>query len=392
MEAPASLPDPATAIILGAGAGRRLGGIPKAFLLLAGRPMLDRALAAVLTPAEVAAAVVVVPSTRLDEARAVAAAHPKVIAVVAGGEERQDSVAAGLGAAGEAEWVLVHDAARPLASPALVRRVLLAARETGAATAGLAARDTVKVASAGTVTETLDRTSIWLTQTPQAFRRSLLLEAHARAGQRRLRATDDAALVEAMGGAVRVVEGETTNLKITTAEDLAIADALLRAGSPEDRRTGLGYDAHRLVPDRRLVLGGVAIPFDRGLSGHSDADAVLHAVIDGLLGAAGLPDIGQHFPPDDPSYRGADSRVLLAKAVERVRQSGFVPVQVDVVIVAEAPRLASHLPAMRRAIAEGLVVPEGAVGLKATTTDGLGAIGRGEGIAAQAVVTIRRSG
>lgn len=354
--------------------------------------MLDRALAAVLTPAEVAAAVVVVPSTRLDEARAVAAAHPKVIAVVAGGEERQDSVAAGLGAAGEAEWVLVHDAARPLASPALVRRVLLAARETGAATAGLAARDTVKVASAGTVTETLDRTSIWLTQTPQAFRRSLLLEAHARAGQRRLRATDDAALVEAMGGAVRVVEGETTNLKITTAEDLAIADALLRAGSPEDRRTGLGYDAHRLVPDRRLVLGGVAIPFDRGLSGHSDADAVLHAVIDGLLGAAGLPDIGQHFPPDDPSYRGADSRVLLAKAVERVRQSGFVPVQVDVVIVAEAPRLASHLPAMRRAIAEGLVVPEGAVGLKATTTDGLGAIGRGEGIAAQAVVTIRRSG
>lgn len=382
----------AAAIVLAAGSGRRLGGVPKAFLPLAGRAVLDRVLAAVLTPAEIATAVVVAPPARLDDARVVAAAYPKVTAVIPGGAERQDSVAAGLAATGEAAWVLVHDAARPLASPALVRRVLLAARETGAATAGLAARDTVKVASGGTVTETLDRRSIWLTQTPQAFRRPLLLDAHARAAARGLRATDDAALVEAMGGMVRVVEGETTNLKITTAEDLAIAEALLRAGAPEDRRTGLGYDAHRLVPGRPLLLGGVAIPFDRGLAGHSDADAVLHAVIDGLLGAAGLPDIGQQFPPEDPAFAGADSRALLARAVERIRESGFVPLAADVVIIAEAPRLAAHLPAMRRAIAEGLVVPEGAVGLKATTTDGLGAIGRGEGIAAQAVVTIRRGG
>ncbi len=381
---------PAAAIVLAAGSGRRLGGVSKAFLPLAGRPLLDRALAAVLTPAEIATAVVVAPPARLDDARAVAAPYPKVTAVIAGGAERQDSVAAGLGVTGEADWVLVHDAARPLASPALVRRVLLAARETGAATAGLAARDTIKVASAGTVTETLERGSIWLTQTPQAFRRPLLLEAHARAAARGLRATDDAALVEAMGGAVRVVEGETTNLKITTAEDLAIAEALLRGGAPEDRRTGLGYDAHRLVPGRPLRLGGVAIPYERGLIGHSDADAVLHAIIDGLLGAAGLPDIGQQFPPEDPAFAGADSRDLLARAVERVRAGGFVPLAADVVIVAEAPRLAAHLPAMRRAIAEGLAVPEGAVGLKATTTDGLGAIGRGEGIAAQAVVTIRR--
>jgi len=386
---PAPPPDSTAAIVVAAGAGRRVGGIPKAFLPLGGRPLLERTLAAILTPAEVTTAVVVAPADRLNEARAVAAAFSKVTAVVGGGAERQDSVAAGLEAAGPLEWVLVHDAARPLATPALVRRVLLGARESGAATAGLRARDTVKAAAGGTVTGTLDRESIWLTQTPQAFRRTLLAEAHAAARARGLRATDDAALVEAIGGVVRVVEGEATNLKITTPEDLAIAEALLRA-APEERRTGLGYDVHRLLPGRRLILGGVEIPFGRGLGGHSDADAVLHAVIDGLLGAAGLDDIGQHYPADDPTYRDADSRVLLEAAVEKIRQAGFVAAQVDVVILAEAPRLGPHFPAMRRVIAAALVIPEGAVGLKATTTEGLGAIGRGEGIAAQAVVTIRR--
>ncbi|MBI3975888.1 MAG: 2-C-methyl-D-erythritol 4-phosphate cytidylyltransferase, partial [Armatimonadetes bacterium] len=308
--------DTTAAILLAAGAGRRVGGVPKAFLPLGGRTVLERAVEAVLTPAEVGAAVVVAPPARLTEARALTAAFPKVRAVVAGGEERQDSVAAGLTAVGPAEWVIVHDAARPLVSPALVRRVLLAARETGAATAGVGARDTVKVAAGGRVDRTLDRESIWLTQTPQAFRASLLREAHARARARGGRATDDAALVEAMGGTVRLIEGEGTNLKITTPEDLAMAEAIVRlAAGPEERRTGLGYDVHRLAPGRRLILGGVEIPFERGLAGHSDADAVLHAVTDGLLGAAGLPDIGHHFPPEDPAYRDADSRRLLAVAL-----------------------------------------------------------------------------
>ncbi len=383
--------EPTVAILVAAGKGWRMGAVSKPFLTLGGRTVLERALRAVVEPAEVHATVVVVPPDHLDAARTLVAAFPKVSAVVPGGEERQDSVAAGLAAATQAEWVVVHDAARPLASADLVRRVLQAARETGAATAALPARDTVKVVTEGVVRQTLDRETIWLTQTPQAFRASLLRAAHDRAAREGVRATDDAALVEAFGGTVRVAKGEVLNLKVTTPEDLAVAEAVVRQQEgPGERRTGIGYDAHRLVPGRRLVLGGVEIPFDRGLAGHSDADAVLHAVADALLGAAGLPDIGQHFPPEDDRYRGADSRGLLRDVLTRVQQAGFLPAQVDVVILAEAPRLAPYLPAMRRVIAELLGVDEGAVGMKATTTDGLGAIGRGEGIAAQAIVTISR--
>ncbi len=383
--------EPTVAILLAAGRGGRMGAVPKPFLTLGRRTVLERALRAVVDPTEVHAAVVVAPPDHLDAARMLAAAFPKVSAVVPGGEERQDSVAAGLAAVTRAEWVVVHDAARPLASADLVRRVLQAAHETGAATAALPARDTVKVVTEGVVRQTLDRETIWLTQTPQAFRASLLRAAHERAARQGVRATDDAALVEAFGGTVRVAEGEVLNLKVTTPEDLALAEAVVRQQEgPGERRTGIGLDAHRLVPGRRLVLGGVGIPFDRGLGGHSDADAVLHAVMDALLGAAGLPDIGQHFSPEDDRYRGADSRGLLQEVVARVRQAGFLPAQVDVVVLAEAPRLAPYLPAMRRVIAELLAVDEGAVGMKVTTTDGLGAIGRGEGIAAQAIVTISR--
>ena len=383
--------EPTAAILVAAGRGRRLGAVPKPFLTLGGRTVLERALRAVVDPAEVHAAVVVVPPDHIAAARTLAAAFPKVGAVVPGGEERQDSVAAGLAVVPQAEWVVVHDAARPLASADLVRRVLQAARETGAATAALPARDTVKVVTEGVVRQTLDRETIWLTQTPQAFRASLLRAAHERAARQGVRATDDAALVEAFGGTVRVAEGEVLNLKVTTPEDLALAEAVVRQQEgPGERRTGIGFDAHRLMPGRRLVLGGVEIPFDRGLAGHSDADAVLHAVMDALLGAAGLPDIGQHFPPEDDRYRRADSRGLLRDVVARVQQTGFLPAQADVVILAEAPRLAPYLPAMRRVIAELLAVDEGAVGMKSSTTDGLGAIGRGEGIAAQAIVTIFR--
>ncbi len=368
-----------------------MGAVPKPFLFLGGRTVLERALGALVDSAEVHAAVVVAPPAHLAVARTLAAAFPKVSAVVPGGAERQDSVAAGLAAVSGAEWVVVHDAARPLASAELVRRVLRAARETGAATAALPARDTVKLVTDGTVRQTLDRESIWLTQTPQAFRATLLREVHERARREGIRATDDAALVEAYGGVVRVAEGEVLNLKVTTPEDLALAEAVLRhaegAGEP---RTGIGYDVHRLAPGRRLVLGGVEVPFDRGLAAHSDGDVVLHAIMDALLGAAGLPDIGQHFPPQDDRFRGADSRDLLTEVVAHVQRAGFLPAQVDVVVLAEAPRLMPYLPEMRRVIAGRLGVDEGAVGVKATTTDGLGAIGRGEGIAAQAIVTLSR--
>lgn len=383
--------EPTGAILVAAGRSRRMGAVAKPFLPLGGRTVLERALHSLTLPAEVHAAVVVVPHDQVAEAGRLAAAFPKVTAVVPGGEERQDSVAAGLDALPSVEWVVVHDAARPLLTPALVRRVLHAARPSGAATAAIAARDTVKVASAGVVRQTLDRDTIWLTQTPQAFRAALLREAHDRARRDGVRATDDAALVEAMGVAVRIVEGEVLNLKVTTPEDLAIAEAVVRRWEgAEDRRTGIGYDVHRLMAGRRLVLGGIEIPYERGLAGHSDADVILHAIMDALLGAAGLPDIGQHFPSEDIRYRDADSRLLLREVVARLHQAGYTPAQVDVVILAEAPRLASYLPGMRRVIAEVLAIEERAVGLKATTTEGLGAIGRGEGIAAQAIVTVIR--
>lgn len=383
--------EPTGAILVAAGRGRRMGAVAKLFLPLGGRTVLERALHSLTLPAEVHVAVVVAPHDQVAEAGRLTAAFPKVTAVVPGGEERQDSVAAGLDALPSVEWVVVHDAARPLLTPALVRRVLHAARPSGAATAAIAARDTVKVASAGVVRQTLDRDTIWLTQTPQAFRAALLREAHERARRDGVRATDDAALVETMGVAVRIVEGEMLNLKVTTPEDLAIAEAVVRRWEgAEDRRTGIGYDVHRLIAGRRLVLGGIEIPYERGLAGHSDADVILHAIMDALLGAAGLPDIGQHFPSEDIRYRDADSRLLLREVVSRLHQAGYTPAQVDVVILAEAPRLASYLPGMRRVIAEVLAIEERAVGLKATTTEGLGAIGRGEGIAAQAIVTVIR--
>ncbi|MDR7463856.1 MAG: 2-C-methyl-D-erythritol 4-phosphate cytidylyltransferase, partial [Armatimonadota bacterium] len=265
---------PTAAILVAAGRGRRMGAVPKPFLPLGGRPVLLHALRALLEAPQVHTAVVVAPPAYLDAARAHTAPFPRVAAVVPGGEERQDSVAAGLEAVPEAEWVVVHDAARPLATPDLVRRVLAAAAETGAATAALPSRDTLKEVAGGVVCRTLDREHIWQVQTPQAFRAALLREAHARARREGLRATDDAALVEAAGGVIRVVEGEALNLKVTTPADLELAEAVV--AQREGRiglRTGIGYDAHRLVPGRPLVLGGVTIPFDRGLSGHSDADA-----------------------------------------------------------------------------------------------------------------------
>ncbi len=368
-----------------------MGGAPKAFLPLAGRTVLERVLPTLLAPEEVHAAVVVAPEEHLDRARAIAGRFAKVTAVVGGGAERQDSVGAGLAACGDAAWIIVHDAARPLVTAALVRRVLAAARDTGAATAALPARDTVKVVAGDTVRQTLDRASIWLTQTPQAFRGTLLRDAHRRAGREGVRATDDAHLVEAFGTPVKVVEGDPLNFKVTTRRDLAMAEAIVERheGSPE-QRTGIGYDVHRLVPGRRLVLGGVEIPFGRGLAGHSDADAVLHALMDALLGAAGLPDIGHHFPPGEERFRDADSGRLTQQVVARLGEVGFAPAQVDVVILAEEPHLAPHLPAIRARVAALLGIDADAVGLKATTTEGLGAIGRGEGIAAQAVATVRR--
>jgi len=323
------------------------------------------------------------------------------VRVVEGGRTRQESVARGLAAlpAG-VEWVVVHDGARPLLPPELVEACLAGAQESGASIAALPVSDTVKRArEEGFAAETLSREGLWLAQTPQVARRDLLERAFEDASARGREGTDEAALLESIGVRVRLVPGAASNLKITTPEDLALAEAYLAHSAEEGERSprggsalirvGMGFDVHRFEAGRRLVLGGVEVPFEKGLAGHSDADVLTHAICDALLGAAALGDIGLHFPDTDARYRGADSMELLRRVVALAAARGLRPHNVDAVVVAERPRLAPHVGEMRRRLAGALGLPEGAVSVKATTSERLGFTGRGEGIAAHAVCALR---
>lgn len=390
------------AVVAAAGSGRRMAARDsKVFLPLAGRPLLAHTLGAFEAAGCVERVVVVVREEDVERCRRLAARYglAKVGAVVPGGAERQDSVARGLEAVGPGtDVVVVHDGARPLVSPALIAATVEAAARRGAALAAVPVKDTVKVVEDGRVTATPERRRLFAAQTPQAFRAGLLREAFARAAARGWRATDDAALVEACGHPVAVVPGEETNLKVTTPLDLRLAEAVLagREGRPpsgsDELRVGIGFDAHRLVAGRRLVLGGVEVPHHAGLAGHSDADAAAHALIDALLGAAGAGDIGRWFPDDDEAYRDADSLQLLGRVVRELQARGWRVVNCDVTVVAEQPRLAPHVDAMRARLAASLGVAPERVGVKAKTTEGLGFTGRQEGIAAQAVALLARAG
>jgi 2-C-methyl-D-erythritol 4-phosphate cytidylyltransferase/2-C-methyl-D-erythritol 2,4-cyclodiphosphate synthase len=290
--------------------------------------------------------------------------------------------------AGRSDLVVVHDAARPFASANLIARTIAAAAESGAALAALAARDTVKQASDHLVRATLDRRTIYLAQTPQAFRRSVLRDALALAGD----ATDEAALAEQAGHPVRIVDGEASNIKITTPDDLVIAEAIGRASQPaRTGRAGIGYDLHRLVEGRPFILGGVTIPFDRGLAGHSDADAVCHAVTDAILGAAGAGDIGRHFPDTDPRWKGASSLDLLRRAVEIVHGRGLAVGNVDATVIVERPKLAPYIDAIRANLAAVLGVSIDRVSVKGKTNEGVGELGRGEALAVHAIALVRSS-
>jgi 2-C-methyl-D-erythritol 4-phosphate cytidylyltransferase/2-C-methyl-D-erythritol 2,4-cyclodiphosphate synthase len=310
--------------------------------------------------------------------------------IVAGGARRQDSVANAFRAADAASGVIViHDAARPFASADLIARTIAAAVESGAALAAIQARDTVKQTKGERPTwveHTLARETIYLAQTPQAFRRDVLRDALALTAD----ATDEAALAEQAGHRVRIVEGEASNIKITTPDDLAIAETIAASGAPSRTgRAGVGYDLHRLVEGRPLILGGVTIPFDRGLIGHSDADAVCHAVTDAVLGAAAAGDIGRHFPDTDPRWQGASSIDLLRRAAEIVREGGFEVGNVDASVIAERPKLAPYIDAMRVNIAGALGIPADRVSIKGKTNEGVGELGRGEAIAVHAIALIR---
>jgi 2-C-methyl-D-erythritol 4-phosphate cytidylyltransferase/2-C-methyl-D-erythritol 2,4-cyclodiphosphate synthase len=290
----------------------------------------------------------------------------------------------------ETEIVVIHDGARPLADSALFDRAALAAVQHGAAIAAIPVADTLKRVQERQITATVDRSGLWAAQTPQAFRLETLRRAIADSAEEDV--TDEARICEAAGIPVAVVPASLANLKVTHPEDIPVAEALLRArraaGSQAMPRVGIGYDTHRFALERRLVMGGVEIAHDLGLEGHSDADVLLHAIADAILGAAALGDIGLHFPPSDNRFRDANSQDLLREAVRLVQGAGWVVVNVDATILAETPRMAPHTPLMRQRIAACLAIGPEAVSIKATTNEGMGAIGRGEGIAVMATAIL----
>lgn len=377
-------------MIVAAGRGSRMGEGPrKQFRLLAGRPVLVHTLDVFEWSAVIRGVVLVAPPGEEDRVRGeIVARHGyrKVHAVVGGGAERQDSVWAGLRALPACEVVLIHDAVRPFVEDSLLAALTAAALRHGAAAPAVVPKDTVREAGAGDrAGATLAREALRLMQTPQAFRYDLIMAAHRRARETGFTGPDDTSLVERMGRPVVLVEGDYRNIKLTTPEDFLFARAQM--GVPPVR-TGLGYDVHRLVPGRELILGGVRVPFERGLLGHSDADVLTHAVIDALLGAAGRGDIGRHFPDADPAYAGVSSLDLLARVGAGLERRSFQIQNIDAVIMAEAPRLAPYLPRMQANIARVLNLSPEQVNLKATTTEGLGFTGTGAGMAAQAAVLL----
>jgi 2-C-methyl-D-erythritol 4-phosphate cytidylyltransferase/2-C-methyl-D-erythritol 2,4-cyclodiphosphate synthase len=380
------------ALIVAAGAGTRFGGaLPKVFVPLGGLPLLAWSLRAFGAHPAVDFVAVVVSPEYLQHARELCAAELALPhAVVAGGPERRLSVHNGLRSLSDfqPDLVAIHDGARPLVSAQIISDSLVVAREHGAALATVGVVDTVKQVDASRrIVATLDRNQLQLAQTPQTFRYDLIARAHEQAEAEGWEVTDDAMLLERLGHPVYVSAGHWRNLKVTTPEDLWLAEALLGNDQPA-QRLGHGFDLHRLVPGRRLVLGGVEIPYDRGLLGHSDADAALHAICDAILGATGLGDIGRHFPDTDPAYKDADSLKLTRRVAALAREAGWRVGNVDVTIIAQAPRLAPHVTAMREATAGALGVPPALVNFKATTTEKLGPIGKGEAIAAEAVALL----
>ena len=374
----------AYAVILCGGSGSRMGKKEnKTLLKIGGVPSAVRC-ARAFAPA-VAGTVLVARAGDEELFRdALAAYGVPALAVVPGGEDRQSSALAGLRALpADADIALIHDGARPFVTEEIVRRVMESVEKYGSGVAAVPARDTIKRADAsGNVLETLNRSELWQMQTPQGFPVKALKQAHAQAAARY---TDDAALMEAAGHTVRLVMGDYRNIKLTSPEDLRMANGMLTP------RIGTGWDAHQLTEGRELWLGGVRIPYEKGLLGHSDADAALHALMDALLGAAALGDIGHLFPDSDMRYRGISSLLLLAETRKALAEKGFTVGNVDITIVAQAPKLAPYIPQMRAKIADTLEIALDQVSVKASTSERMGYEGRGEGISAQAVAAVFRA-
>ena len=385
------------AIVLAAGSGTRMGtDIPKQFLDLAGRPVLAWTLTAFERADRIDRVILVVGREHVDACREQFGGprFPKVVAVVPGGAKRQDSVACGLRAIpATAGVVAVHDGARAYVRPEDINAAVVAAADRGAAVLGTAVTDTIKRVRGDRVAETLDRSTLRTVQTPQAFRRAIICRAHRSARESGYVGTDDAALVERLGEEVVIVPGRRDNIKITSPGDLDLGVHILeqRGDITPALRIGQGYDAHQLGAGRPLILGGVHIPHEKGLLGHSDADVLIHVVIDAVLGALGAGDIGQVFPDTDPAYKDISSLILLARVGDLLKKSQARLINADATVIAQRPKLAPHISRMRETMARALDISIQRISVKATTTEHMGFIGREEGMAAQAVALVKIS-
>jgi len=382
-------------IVVAAGRGTRAGGPPgspaKQYRTIGGKPVLARSLEAFCTHPGVSQVVTVIHPDDRDLYELSSAGLGKLIEPVPGGSTRQESVRRGLDALapGRPDIVLIHDAARPFVPAAVIDRAVEAARITGAAVPVLPVADTIAVVEGNARQETLERAKLRSIQTPQSFRFADIQAAHAKAAEAgRDDFTDDGAVASWFGLTVSVFDGDPANMKLTTSDDFTRSEAQALAALP-DVRTGTGFDVHEFEPGDHVVLGGVRIPHTKKLKGHSDADVVLHALCDAIFGALGDGDIGAHFPPSDPQWKGAPSTKFLAFAAERLKARGGIVANVDVAVMSEAPKIGPHRPAMQKVIADILGIPIDRVGIKATTMERMGFIGREEGMAAIATATVR---
>lgn len=395
--------DKLTVIVAAAGAGKRLGlGKNKAFAVLGGLPLLVQCLRMISDTGLAEKTIVAVGADEVAMTEDLLHSYREYFpalqtSVVAGGSERTDSVKNALAVAGSEGYIAVHDGARPFAGKEVFERTLKAAQKTGAAIAAVPVKNTIKVIDgAGCVASTPQRSTLQAVQTPQIFKAELLQRAYSSENLNGAAVTDDASLLERLGVKVAVAAGSYENIKITTPEDLLLAEKICadrgmvmqtEIKMPQFR-VGTGYDVHRLTENRKLILCGVEVPYELGLDGHSDADVAVHALMDALLGAAGLGDIGKHFPDTDERFKGADSMKLLEHVLQLLKERCWCVNNADVTIIAQRPKLAGFIPAMRDNLAKAMNLEPDAVNVKATTTEKLGFTGRGEGIAAEAAVSL----
>ncbi len=367
-------------IIAAAGMGTRMGSsVPKQYLKIGGEPILRKTMRAFCANAYIDYIFVVTNEDYITQCREMIEEYhlPKAVSVVEGGKERQDSVYRALhetvGQRPDTEYILVHDGARPFVSQETIHQVVAAAVRTGAAAACVPVKDSIRQVQ-GTESRNIERKDLYSVQTPQGFQKSVIMEAYEKAFAHGYYGTDDATLAERIGQRVELVPGEYSNVKITTKEDM-----------PMENRVGTGFDVHQLTEGRPLILGGVDIPFEKGLAGHSDADVLIHALMDAMLGAAAMGDIGQHFPDTDQQYKGISSMELLSKVKDLLDEEHYRIGNLDLTLMAERPKIKSLIGDMRRNIAKTLNIEESRINIKGTTTEKLGFVGREEGIAAQAV-------